>query len=375
MICPLKVVNDSITALLQADDSVFHDAQFLSKLLRQSPIAYSGLTLGCWSFDVQHDLDHPRRQAGRYQSPDVAGMLDLLVRVLAVPVGRTGCLDEPLLLVVAEHSSLDAQFLANLTDFHRLYLFTWIVDLTLTLMSKSTLAFVAVDRSVPKRILCGHLGERHDRLSPRSGALEPDLLNTTSTSTHCRRSALHISKSWEHESSKDSALMTNEIPSARSRHILIIGAGELGMPVLRNVARRARDVNVSTVSVLLRANTVESAAPDKQRDLAEIRNLGVRIVQGDLVKNTVDELASIFANYDTVIGCTGITAGLDTPMKVAQAALQAKLPRYFPWQFGVDFDVIGRGSPQDIFDSQLDVRDLLRSQHETEWGSSPPECS
>jgi hypothetical protein len=161
--------------------------------------------------------------------------------------------------------------------------------------------------------------------------------------------------------------MTNEIPSARSRDILIIGAGELGMPVLRNVAPRARDVNGSTVSVLLRASAIESVATDKQRDLAEIRNLGVRIVQGDLVNNSVDELASIFANYDTVIGCTGITAGLDTPMKVAQAALQAKLPRYFPWQFGVDFDVIGRGSPQDIFDSQLDVRDLLRSQNETEW--------
>ncbi|MFF1882999.1 aromatic alcohol reductase [Pseudarthrobacter sp. NPDC058196] len=161
--------------------------------------------------------------------------------------------------------------------------------------------------------------------------------------------------------------MNDENPSAPSRDILIIGAGELGMPVLRNVARRAREVDGSSVSVLLRASAIESAKTEKQRDLAEIRNLGVRIVQGDLVMNSVDELASIFANYDTVIGCTGITAGIDTPMKVAQAALQAKLPRYFPWQFGVDFDVIGRGSPQDIFDSQLDVRDLLRSQNETEW--------
>jgi hypothetical protein len=47
--------------------------------------------------------------------------------------------------------------------------------------------------------------------------------------------------------------------------------------------------------------------------------------------------------------------------------LQARIPRYFPWQFGVDFDVIGRGSPQDIFDAQLDVRELLRSQQQTEW--------
>jgi hypothetical protein len=54
-------------------------------------------------------------------------------------------------------------------------------------------------------------------------------------------------------------------------------------------------------------------------------------------------------------------------MKLARAALQARIPRYFPWQFGVDFDVIGRGSPQDIFDAQLDVRELLRGQQETEW--------
>lgn len=152
-----------------------------------------------------------------------------------------------------------------------------------------------------------------------------------------------------------------------SRKILVIGAGELGMPVLRNVVRRSAEVSGSVVDVLLRETTIDSTLPMKQRDLAEIRDLGIGIVRGDLVDSTVDDLAAVFADYDTVIGCTGITAGLDTPMKVAQAALQAQLPRYFPWQFGVDFDVIGRGSPQDIFDSQLDVRDLLRSQHDTEW--------
>ncbi len=88
---------------------------------------------------------------------------------------------------------------------------------------------------------------------------------------------------------------------------------------------------------------------------------------GDLVKSAVDELASLFAQYHTVIGCTGYAAGIDTPMKPAKAALQARIPRYFPWQFGVDFDVIGRGSPQDIFDAQLDVRELLRAQTQTEW--------
>lgn len=156
-------------------------------------------------------------------------------------------------------------------------------------------------------------------------------------------------------------------PNATSQNILVLGAGELGLPVLRNLARRAKDVDGAKISVLLRASAVESSTPGKQQDIAEIRNLGIEIVVGDLVKSSIDELAKVFAQYDTVIGCAGYAAGIDTPMKLARAALQARIPRYFPWQFGVDFDVISRGSPQDIFDAQLDVREFLRGQHQTEW--------
>lgn len=152
-----------------------------------------------------------------------------------------------------------------------------------------------------------------------------------------------------------------------SENILVLGAGELGLPVLRNLALRAKDVEGTKISVLLRESTVTSDEPGKQFVITEIRNLGINIVTGDLVMSSVDDLASLFAQFDTVVGCTGYAAGITTPMKLAQAALQARIPRYFPWQFGADFDAIGRGSPQDIFDAQIDVRDLLRSQHETEW--------
>lgn len=156
-------------------------------------------------------------------------------------------------------------------------------------------------------------------------------------------------------------------PDAVSQNILVLGAGELGLPVLRSLANRAKAINGVKISVLLRASAVESTSEDKQRNIAEIRDLGIEIVIGDLVKSSIDELALVFAHYDTVVGCAGYAAGVDTPMKLARAALKARIPRYFPWQFGVDFDVIGRGSPQDIFDAQLDVRELLRSQHLTEW--------
>ena len=156
-------------------------------------------------------------------------------------------------------------------------------------------------------------------------------------------------------------------PNATSQNILVLGAGELGLPVLRNLTRLAKHEDGAKISVLLRASAVDSNEANKQRDITKIRNLGIGIVVGDLVKSSIDELANLFSRYDTVIGCAGYAAGIDTPMKLARAALQSGIPRYFPWQFGVDFDVIGRGSPQDIFDAQLDVRELLRSQKQMEW--------
>ena len=161
--------------------------------------------------------------------------------------------------------------------------------------------------------------------------------------------------------------MNDAVSAVKSRNLLVLGAGELGMPVLRNLARRAKNVDGATISVLLRASAVASDEPTKKRQINELRDLGIEIVEGDLVNSSIDELASLFSRYDTVIGCAGYAAGINTPMKLAKAALQSGIPRYFPWQFGVDFEAIGRGSPQDIFDAQLDVRELLRSQSKTEW--------
>jgi hypothetical protein len=159
----------------------------------------------------------------------------------------------------------------------------------------------------------------------------------------------------------------NSSQTLKAQSILVIGAGELGMPVLRNLARKAKDHEGATISVLLRAATVESSDPVKQRDVSEIRALGIEIVPGDILATSISELAAVFAPFDTVIGCAGFSAGRNTPLKLAKAALEANLKRYFPWQFGVDFDVIGRGSPQDLFDAQIDVRELLRAQDKTDW--------
>ena len=150
------------------------------------------------------------------------------------------------------------------------------------------------------------------------------------------------------------------------QRILVLGAGELGMSVLRNLARRAASSALS-ISVLLRPSTIHSADSGKQREIAELRVLGIAPIPGDLAADSAQTLATCFAQFDTVVSCTGFVGGKGVQLKIARAALDARVPRFFPWQFGVDYDVIGRGSAQDLFDEQLDVRDVLRAQSHTDW--------
>lgn len=141
-----------------------------------------------------------------------------------------------------------------------------------------------------------------------------------------------------------------------SPSILVLGAGELGMAVLRELVALAPQG--TRIAVLLRAQSTTANG---------LSELGVEPLAGDLQNDSQDTLAALFAPFDTVISCIGFAAGPGTQRKLAQAAIRSGVKRYVPWQFGVDYDVIGRGSPQDLFDEQLDVRDLLRGQQATQW--------
>jgi NmrA-like family len=149
--------------------------------------------------------------------------------------------------------------------------------------------------------------------------------------------------------------------------ILVLGAGELGMAVLRSLAKHVAKFSGTTLTVLVRPSTINSNDSSKQRDLAALQSLGIKFLPGDLAADSIADLAACFRNFNTIIGCTGFVAGHNIQLKLVRAVLEADVKRYFPWQFGIDYDVIGRGSAQDLFDEQLDVRDLLRSQNRTEW--------
>ena len=153
-----------------------------------------------------------------------------------------------------------------------------------------------------------------------------------------------------------------------TQRILILGGGELGMAILEALAKHPRRAHtIRTLAVLLRQSTLDSAAPAKRRLTQRIRALGGYLEAADVTAAPVAELVSIFRNYDTVIACMGMGLPAGTQTKIAQAVLEAGVGRFVPWQFGMDYDAIGEGSSQDLFDEQLAVRKILRGQEATRW--------
>lgn len=57
--------------------------------------------------------------------------------------------------------------------------------------------------------------------------------------------------------------MTEATPLS-PQSILVLGAGELGLPVLRNLVRVAKRAPGSQISVLLRESTINTQIPEKR---------------------------------------------------------------------------------------------------------------
>ncbi|KAI8628678.1 NAD(P)-binding protein [Xylariaceae sp. FL1651] len=160
-----------------------------------------------------------------------------------------------------------------------------------------------------------------------------------------------------------------------TQRILVVGAGELGTAMLEGLVRHPKhpsppsssSSSQSLITVLLRPSTIHSQDPAKQSANAYLRSLGAALAPGDIVHDSEEALAEAFGAYDTVLVCAGFGLPGGTQLRIARAALRARVGRFFPWQWGIDYDVVGAGSAQDLFDEQLEVRRLLRAQREVDW--------
>ena len=148
--------------------------------------------------------------------------------------------------------------------------------------------------------------------------------------------------------------------------ILVLGAGELGMAVLRHLAPPCQAL-ARPLAVLVSPRSLQAPDSAQARRQAELRAMGVRLLSFDLQDGGEAALAALLQPFDTVLNCTGFVAGPGTQTRITGAVLAAGVRRYFPWQFGVDYDIVGTGSGQPVFDEQYAVRQQLRAQSATAW--------
>lgn len=157
----------------------------------------------------------------------------------------------------------------------------------------------------------------------------------------------------------------NTVNDRTREGILVLGAGQLGMAVLRALSTRIS--KEMTLAVVEAPQVLASSEPGYKARIAEIERLGAKVLPLDLTEASKSDLIAKFAPFETVLNCTGFVAGSGTQLRITRAVIAGGVPRYVPWQFGIDYDTVRYSSLNDVFDEQYDVRLVLRAQQSTEW--------
>ncbi|NIF49202.1 aromatic alcohol reductase [Enterobacter sp. Ap-1006] len=148
--------------------------------------------------------------------------------------------------------------------------------------------------------------------------------------------------------------------------ILVLGVGQLGTAILDSLQPAVSGLGRTITASVSPGSLNEHGRPVAPRH-QKYAEAGIDFIALDIVASDISSLVPLFQQFDTVINCMGFVAGEGTQLKITRAVIQAGVSRYFPWQFGVDYDVVGKGSGQPVWDEQYDVRTLLRSQFSTDW--------
>ncbi len=155
--------------------------------------------------------------------------------------------------------------------------------------------------------------------------------------------------------------------------VLVLGAGQLGAAVLDALVPAVIERR-GTVSVIVSPAARDEAGQLRSANHQALADAGATFLAVDIAGSAMETLADQFRGFTTVINCMGFVAGPGTQLKITRAVLAAGVPRYFPRQFGVNYDVVGKGSGQPVWDEQYDVRTLLRAAGHGGGSLSPPGC-
>jgi uncharacterized protein YbjT (DUF2867 family) len=141
--------------------------------------------------------------------------------------------------------------------------------------------------------------------------------------------------------------------------ILLLGAGELGTAFLFHLSALP--------------NTHITLAVRSPTNYTHLASSNVSPTALDITSDSMS-LAQTFSQYDILISATGFGQSPSTVLKLTNEVLEAgrlKKARgdsnlwFFPWQWGVDYDVTSDGQGlMPLFGAQKDARDLLRAEAE-----------
>lgn len=142
----------------------------------------------------------------------------------------------------------------------------------------------------------------------------------------------------------------------KQTQILLLGAGELGTAI-----------HIAITSLPNTHLTIGVRTPSKHTHLTSPNTTLTSI---DLLSPS-PTLIQRFSTYDIIISATGFASSLGSVTKLATEVLAAGSLRaqrhepglwFFPWQWGVDYDVTGDGNGlMPLFGEQKAVRELLRA--------------
>lgn len=142
--------------------------------------------------------------------------------------------------------------------------------------------------------------------------------------------------------------------------ILLIGQGALGTALLSSLTSHPSfSPSQTRLSVLRRPSPNPPTQPPNTPTH--------EIIQADILTTPLPTLTALLRGHHTIIITTGFSLPAGTQTRLTRAALDAGVVHYIPWQFGLDYAAIGRGSAQGLFDEQLDVREMLSAQTQTRW--------
>ncbi len=147
-----------------------------------------------------------------------------------------------------------------------------------------------------------------------------------------------------------------------SKRILLIGAGELGtafLDSLSNLPNHSITLGVRNPARYVHLNATHPTLKIETLDLGAAS----------------EQLVELFSTFDIVVSATGFAQGTDAFLRLAQDVLKAGERKkelgkgelwFFPWQWGVDYDITGDGDGlMPLFGVQKKVRDLLRAEAES----------